>query len=61
MSRKRPNGLLLILVGEMAEDAEASRGPEGCEESTGQLGGCQGSVEKVENWQLFVQALKLKV
>lgn len=33
VSRMRPNGLSLILGGEMAEDAEISRGHEGCEKS----------------------------
>lgn len=41
----------------MAEDAEISRGHEGCEESTGQLGGCQGSVVKSETKQRFASCL----
>lgn len=52
-----PNGLSLILGGEMAEDAEVSRGHEGCEESIDQLGGCQGSVVKSETKQRFGSCL----
>lgn len=44
----RPNGLPLTLGGQMAEDAEVSRGHGGCEEATSQLGGCQGSAAKSE-------------
>lgn len=57
VSRMRPNGLSLILGGETAEDAQISRGHEGCEESTGQLGGCQGSVVKSETKQRFASCL----
>lgn len=62
--RVRPNGLPLTLGGQMVEDTEVSRGHGGCEESTGQLGGCEGSVaksDKIGIWELLVQGLKLKV